>query len=771
MPQAAVRKVSFNGGVIAPYLDGRIDLARFATGCLESHNQIPCDWGGSVTRPGLVYDVRINRQTVIQPYVVSASVSYLLLFSNLELRIVKDGAVIQDGGGDLVIDTPYLTEDLYDLKIDSLIDLLWIAHPSYSPHQLTRASDTDWTFQELPYYNPPMIPRSGETQKLTPSATTGNITISSDADIFNADHIDSYWRIGHDLEASSTELTLADPLNQSVYIGQWLDVHGDWSFTTSGNWRGEVEIEREYRGEIKKIRHFRSFSESRNVATTGTENAGSKLRIVFRNPVGSVSYNPAAVIEVNDTKLYGLVKITGYTDARNVTATVVRDLYDTTATELWEEGCWSKHRGYPSVVAVYERRLMFAASRSFPNRYWSSRQDDRQDFELGDDVQSAIAFDLPSRDVISWMLADNKLIVATRREELVISSGRDDLPLSPENSIARVNGSIGSSRVTAIKSSNAILYAERRGRRIRELISDQSVEGFGNSDVTAFAPHVMDANAIQMSSAQTSQKMVFVLLSNRKIVCLNHDRDQAIVSWFTIETEGDFESVATLPGDLNEDKIYFITRRTINGEEVRQLEHFAIDQWQMIEDGDPLRMIYSDMARVFEHDNLVSEITGLEDWEGKKLQVLADGSVQPNKVVNNGKIDLTYDAKVVVLGLPYKSKLTPLWFDDIQSPTQGRKRKVSKLYTSMYQGGNVTIHATDDDVFGTLENGEELLKHEMSRRNFADTIGEAPSLENGYFNVSLESRHSRRQSVTFERNSPLPMVIQSLHLLYNVGEK
>lgn len=773
MPQAAVRKVSFNGGVMAPYLDGRIDLARFATGCLESDNQIPCDWGGSVTRPGLVYDVRLNRQTVIHPYVVSASVSYLLLFSNLELRIVKDGAVIQDGGGDLVITTPYLVDDLYDLKIDSLIDLLWIAHPSYPPHQLTRASDTDWTFQGLPYLNPPMIPRAGETQKLTPSALTGSITLTSDADIFNVDHVDSYWRIGHDLEASSVELSLAYTTG-GPYESRWLDVNGDWSFTTSGNWRGDVRIERQQDGETKTIRHFRVGSDSRNVATTGNESAGAKLKIIFENPQGGSgipSYNPAATIEVSDTKLYGLVKITGYTDAQTVTATVIRDLYDTTATKLWEEGAWSDHRGYPSAVAVYERRLMFAASRSFPNRYWSSRQDDRQDFELGDDTQSAMGFDLPSRDVISWMLADNKLVVGTRREEVVVSSGRDDLPLSPENSIARVNGSIGSSRVPAIKSSNSILFAERRGRRIRELSSDPSIEGLGNTDITAFAPHILDANALQMSSAQLDQKLVFVLLSNRKMLCLNHDRDQAVTSWFIIETEGDFESVASLPGDLTEDTVYFITRRTINGQEVRQLEHFATEQWELIEQGDPLRMVYSDMARVFESVSDVSEITGLEDWEGEEVQVLGDGSVQPNKTVTGGKIDLTYDAKIVVLGLPFKSNLTPLWFDDVQSPTQGRKRKIAKLYTSMYQGGNVTIYATDDDVFGTLEPGEELQAHEISRRNFSDTIGEAPRLENGYFDVSLESRHSRRQSVTFERNSPLPMVIQSLHLIYNVGEK
>ena len=782
--EAFVRRVSFNGGVVAPYLDTRIDLAKYQTGLIESLNQIPCDWGGSQTRPGLVYDSRLNRFTVLVPYVVSASVSYLLLLSDGEMRIARDGVILPEIARDEndlpvdVIQTPYTEADLYELKVDSLIDRLWIAHPNHPPFRLSRISQENWDFRELPVINPPMIPRAGEDQLLTLAARTGQgVTLTSDADLFVPAHVGSYWRIGAETDGQSLELGLSAS-NGNTSTSPWFLVQGDWAFTTSGNWRGNIYIERTRDGgtTVEIARSFAGQSELRNIASSGTEADPAELRIRFEssNPgnVDAPAFNPQAAIEVSNTDIYGLVRVVGFTSATEVQVDVIQEVYTTDATALWEEGAWSAFRGYPAAVVVHERRLMFAATQAFPNRYWSSRQDDRQDFRLEDDDQSALAFDLPSRDVIQWMLAERQLIVGTRSEEVIVSSGRDDLPLSPENSIARIQGSIGSTRVQAIKNSNAILYAERRGRRVRELSGDEfGGEAYTNTDITSFAPHLFDAGVIQMAKGKLEQDLVFFLLSNRKLLCLNHNRDQQISSWFTIETKGDFESIAALPGSTTEDIVYCVTRREINGQTVRQLEHFAVDQWDLVEEGNAEDMVFADMARTFTFENPETVINGLEDWEGEELAILGDGAVQPRRTVENGSIELEFQARKVTIGLPYTSRMVPLWFEDLNTPTQGRKRKIAKVYFSAFKGGNTTLRATDEETFGALLDGQELLSFEVPRRNFADNLGKAPGLEVGFFQVSLESRHSRRQSVIFERTEPLPMIIQSMHLIYNVGQK
>lgn len=780
--KASVRKVSSNGGVVAPYLDGRIDLARYATGLIDSKNQIPCDWGGSVTRPGLVYDARLTGPTVIFEYTVSSAVSYVLLFSEFELRIWDGSGFVQDGGGDLVITTPYTESELYELKIDSLVDLLWIAHPNHYPRRLTRGLAGAWDFDLLPLYRPAMILRAGETETITPSGTTkgSSITLTASSALFNVGHEGSYWRIGEEVESSTIEFDIDGSHTAGAWnLGTPGTVVGDWSFTTSGTWVGKIRLMRSTDGGATySVIRESSVEGNRNVASTGTEDEPVLMRIDYYKPTGvldpNYANNPQAVVEFETQVVYGLVQIDagGFVSDTVVNATVISTLYGTSATEFWEEGAWSTYRGFPACVATHERRLIFAATQSFPNRFWASRQSDRQDFQLADDEQSPFSFDLPSRDTIQWMLSERTLTIGTRSEEIILSSGRDDLPLSQQNANPKVVGSIGSSRVQAIKSSNAILYAESRGRRIREISVDEIAgDVFQNGDITAFAPHIFDASVLQMAQGKWDQDCVFVLLSNGKLVAINHNRDQKISSWFTIETQGTFTSVAKNPGNNTEDKVYVVTKRTINGSDHYQLEHFAVDQWDYIETGDISEMIYSDMATTVTLLPNTNVVTGLGDWEGEEVTILADGAVQTPKTVTGGQITLDEDAQKVVLGLAFESKFTPLWFEDVQTPSQGRPRKVTKLYVQAYNSGNMSVQASDEETYGDLEEGEQLGSYAVPRRNFADLLGAAPALETGFFEISLPTRHSRRQTVTFSRSAPLPMIIQSIHSVYDIGTK
>ena len=55
-----------------------------------------------------------------------------------------------------------------------------------------------------------------------------------------------------------------------------------------------------------------------------------------------------------------------------------------------------------------------------------------------------------------------------------------------------------------------------------------------------------------------------------------------------------------------------------------------------------------------------NKITGLNFLEGKKINILADGAVHPQKTVASGSITLDRAASVVHLGLPYESDLQTL---------------------------------------------------------------------------------------------------------------
>lgn len=75
----------------------------------------------------------------------------------------------------------------------------------------------------------------------------------------------------------------------------------------------------------------------------------------------------------------------------------------------------------------------------------------------------------------------------------------------------------------------------------------------------------------------------------------------------------------------------------------------------------------------------ISSISGLDHLEGQIVTILADGSVQPQKTVTNGKITLDSPASKVTVGLPYASRLQTLDIDTGEPTIQGKRKKISAL--------------------------------------------------------------------------------------------
>src|SRR5690606_27840500 len=102
---------------------------------------------------------------------------------------------------------------------------------------------------------------------------------------------------------------------------------------------------------------------------------------------------------------------------------------------------------------------------------------------------------------------------------------------------------------------------------------------------------------------------------------------------------------------------------TINGQTKRYVE-FVERPWEGAdEDGEPgdaqEDAFYVDSGLTYDGP-ATTTISGLGHLEGETVQVLGDGAVQPNKVVQGGTITLTRAANKVHVGLPMVSRLVPM---------------------------------------------------------------------------------------------------------------
>ncbi len=91
----------------------------------------------------------------------------------------------------------YLEADLFDLKFTQSIDVLYIMHPSYKTRKLTRTAHTAWTLREIDFKDGPYLPTNSGTTTITPSGTTGSITLTASASLWVSTDVGRLVRIKH----------------------------------------------------------------------------------------------------------------------------------------------------------------------------------------------------------------------------------------------------------------------------------------------------------------------------------------------------------------------------------------------------------------------------------------------------------------------------------------------------------------------------------------------------------------------------------------------
>jgi hypothetical protein len=138
------------------------------------------------------------------------------------------------------------------------------------------------------------------------------------------------------------------------------------------------------------------------------------------------------------------------------------------------------------------------------------------------------------------------------------------------------------------------------------------------------------------------------------------------------------ESVVSIPSpDGNQDDLWMIVRRQIGGADKRYVEW--LDEGHA-EGDDIIDAWYVDCGAAYEGPD-VSSVSGLDYLEGQTVDVLADGSPQPQKVVVLGAIDVDPPAGKVIVGLPYRSVIGTMRRDEgsANGTAQGKLKNVNEI--------------------------------------------------------------------------------------------
>lgn len=194
----AILIAGFNRGEVTPFLAARADLDFYGRSCASMRNFIPLAQGPATRRPGTqhIAGAKNNTATILIPFEFSTVQAYVIEAGNGYFRFYRNGGIIEASPGvPYEIASPYSAADLPRLRWAQSADVLFLAHPGHAPRRLQRTGHTSWSLVlagwldgvDGPTFGPFLPGRTDLT--VTPSATTGSITLTASAALFSANDV------------------------------------------------------------------------------------------------------------------------------------------------------------------------------------------------------------------------------------------------------------------------------------------------------------------------------------------------------------------------------------------------------------------------------------------------------------------------------------------------------------------------------------------------------------------------------------------------------
>ncbi len=406
----------------------------------------------------------------------------------------------------------------------------------------------------------------------------------------------------------------------------------------------------------------------------------------------------------------------------------------------------------PACVNYFQQRKVFACLKNSPQQLVASQTASNNNFNISRPLAAtdSINITLSEREVneIRHIIAMNDLVLLTSGGEWKLN-GSDGAFSPKDNLSASPQSFYGCSHVMPVVSGNMILFVQSGGSVIRDLGYTYVSDSYDGEELSIFANHLFEGKqVVDMAYAKEPYRILYAVMDDGTVNALTYNKKQEVTGWHKHETQGKFESVAIIR-EGNEDAVYFVVKRNINGQNKRFIERLASRIIEKTSDG-----IFLDCSLKYEGEP-VSVITGLNHLEGETVNLLADGCLIKNKKVQNGSIALDYPASKVVAGLPFEFELETLNLESENS--YGLLKIVNTI--------NISIDKSREDFFVIGSDGT-MVQNPRS----INSVNNADYLHSGYVNIHCFSDYTEDASVHIKQIYPFPLTINSISLDVTVAD-
>jgi len=284
----------------------------------------------------------------------------------------------------------------------------------------------------------------------------------------------------------------------------------------------------------------------------------------------------------NVSSQIGVAQITAFTDANNVTVTIISEFDPSLGVGgvtgrncFLGEPVFSITRGFPISGAFYENRLWLADKRQ--SIFGSKLQDFRNYETYNGFATDGMAFTLggEQNNRINFLFSGRGLLLFTINGEYSVPQ-YDQEGITPDNFSFRLQSNFGSELVTPAQLDNQTFFVAKGGKKIVSLTLDPESGTFISTDVSLFySDLIIDPFGLGVRQASQDDSLSYLFVLNRikdssenDLAILQINTDQNVAAWTKAGLKAQEQQPANegtaIPEDIifSEDDLYLVTRRT-----------------------------------------------------------------------------------------------------------------------------------------------------------------------------------------------------------------
>lgn len=495
--------------------------------------------------------------------------------------------------------SPYSETDLAGLYLEQYRDTVKITSADFSPRDLIRAGEADWSLTEA------AISAFSEGPAITGGSSSGSGT---------AQVIFAVTKVLED----GSESIIGDPYKLSSIV----------NYTAT---EGSVSVSWAAESDAVSYNVYRSIVSTSEVLSFGSElgYVGRTQGTKFTDPNIVPDFGKSPPLNRNPFAPGAITSIrvtaggSGYTSAPSVSAAgggsdfAARAIIDdsgkivnvlilnggtgyTSPTISFTGGGGSGATAtataraatgtYPRLSVIFQQRQLYAASAEAPITVWGSQVSRFDNFNSSDLVLATDAYeftlDASGVSPIRHLLPMRGGLLAMTAENIwLLNGGNENRPLTATNALAEPQTYTGVSNLRPLRVGSAILYTEGKGYAVRELLYNEFSRVYSGQDRSILASHLFGPGktVTAWGFQESPYKVVWCIREDGALLAFTTVAEEDVFAWTPCSTRGRFLDLVVIR-EGTEDRVYLMVERFISGRWSKFIERMDLRQFSNLED-------------------------------------------------------------------------------------------------------------------------------------------------------------------------------------------